>query len=253
MRRFDPTVILGPLPIIGVVLLWAALATWGSTPRALLPSPLDVLLRSLTLLSQPEFLGHIATTLFRLVSGFLIALIIGLGLALLSISSALSRTMINAVVQLLAPIPKIALYPAFILLLGFGHSSKIALVAADAALPIYLAAYQGMRNVDMKLVWAARSAGASTLHCLLFVLFPAALPSILTGCRIAMIISCIVVFLSEMISSTEGLGYYLIDAARNFRTIDMFVPIILISALGLSLSVGFSSLRRRLLVGYPEG
>lgn len=252
MKRFDSAIVLGALPIIGVIVLWAALATWGSMPRALLPSPLDVLLRLLTLLPQPEFLGHVGTTLFRLVSGFTIALTAGLALALLSISSAVSRTMVNAMVQLLAPIPKIALYPAFILILGFGHSSKIALVAADAALPIYLAAYQGMRNVDMKLVWAARSAGASSLHCLLFVMLPAALPSILTGCRVAMIISCIVVFLSEMISSTEGLGYYLIDAARNFRTVDMFVPIILISILGLSLSAGFNVLRCRLLVGYPE-
>lgn len=252
MRRFDTAVILGALPIIGVIALWATLAVWGSVPRALLPSPLDVLSRALTLLSQPEFLGHIATTLFRLVSGFVIALIMALALALLSISSAVSRTMVNAVVRLLAPVPKIALYPAFVLILGFGHASKIALVAADAALPIYLAAYQGMRSVDMKLIWTARSAGASSLHCLLLVMLPAALPSILTGCRVAMIIACIVTFLAEMISSTEGLGYYLIDAARNFRTVDMFVPIIFISILGLSLSTGFNALRRRLLRGHSE-
>ena len=61
----------------------------------------------------------------------------------------------------------------------------------------------------------------------------AALPSILTGCRIGLVISCIVVFLSEMISSTDGLGQLLVRAARNFQTVDMFVPIIAISALGL--------------------
>lgn len=242
----------GILPIAGLILLWAWLAQAGVAPKALLPSPWDVALRTVEMLRTPEFLGHIGTTLFRLVSGFLIGLAAGTALALLSVSSDTLQTVVNAFVRILAPLPKIALYPVMILVLGFGHSSKIALVAIEAAFPVYLATYQGMRNVDVKLVWAARSAGATPLHCLLFVLLPAALPSILTGARVAMIISCIVVFLSEMMSSTEGLGYVLIDAARNFRTLDMFVPIILISALGLSLGAGFSWLRKKLLVGYPS-
>ncbi|WP_134680314.1 ABC transporter permease [Paracoccus ravus] len=244
--------LIGLVPILGLVLLWGWLAASGMAPRALLPSPVDVVQRLFELLADPDFLAQIGTTLFRLVSGFLIALVLGTVLAVLSASSEVTQTAVNAFVRILAPLPKIALYPAMILILGFGHSSKIALVVIEAAFPIYLATYQGMRNVDKKLVWAARSAGASRLHCLLFVMLPAAAPSILTGARVALVISCIVVFLSEMMSSTEGLGYVLIDAARNFRTIDMFVPIILISALGLGLGAGLSALRRKLLVGYPQ-
>lgn len=244
--------LIGALPIIGLILLWAAIVAADVAPRALLPSPLDVAGRTLTQLGDPAFLSHVGTTLFRLVSGFAIGLSIGLVLALVSISGRATQTVVNAFVRILAPLPKIALYPAIILILGFGHSSKIALVAIEAAFPVYLAAYQGMRNVDEKLVWVARSAGASPWQSLLFVILPAAAPSILTGARIAMIISCIVVFLSEMMSSTEGLGYVLIDAARNFRTLDMFVPIILISALGLGLGGAFAWARGRLLAGYPQ-
>jgi ABC-type nitrate/sulfonate/bicarbonate transport system permease component len=94
--------------------------------------------------------------------------------------------------------------------------------------------------------------GVSRLKTLFTVVLTAALPSILTGCRISLVISCIVVFLSEMISSTEGLGYLLVRAARNFQTVDMFVPIIAISALGLILNAGFNLVRARLLVGFPE-
>lgn len=252
MRRLTSSALLGALPIAGLILLWAWLAASGAAPKALLPSPWDVALRTAEMLRDPEFITHVVTTLFRLVSGFLIGLGAGTALAVVSISSDTLQTGVNAFVRILAPLPKIALYPVMILVLGFGHSSKIALVAIEAAFPVYLATYQGMRNVDTKLVWAARSAGATPLHCLLFVMLPAALPSILTGARVAMIISCIVVFLSEMMSSTEGLGYVLINAARNFRTVDMFVPIILISALGLSLGAGFSWVRRKLLVGYPQ-
>ena len=70
-------------------------------------------------------------------------------------------------------------------------------------------------------------------RCLFTVVLPAALPSILTGCRIGLVISCIVVFLAEMITSTDGLGHLLVRAARNFQTVDMFVPLITISLLGL--------------------
>ena len=92
----------------------------------------------------------------------------------------------------------------------------------------------------------------SHARCLFSVVLRAALPSILTGCRISLIIACIVVFLAEMITSTDGLGHVLVRAARNFQTVDMFVPIIAISLLGLLLNAGFNVLRGRLLIGYPE-
>ena len=166
-----------------------------------------------------------------------------------------SRTfgaLLRPVVRVLAPVPKIALYPAFILILGFEHASKIALVAADATFPILLATYQGTSAVEPKLVWSALAAGTSRRKALFTVVLPAALPSVLTGCRIGLVISCIVVFLAEMITSTNGLGHLLIYAARSFETVDMFVPLITISLLGLALNAGFNALQRRLLIGFPE-
>lgn len=252
MTRLHPSNLIGAIPILALILIWAWAANAGIAPRALLPSPWDVAKRATEMLADPDFRSNIGVTLFRLVSGFAIGLLAGTALALLAVSGAFIQTVVNAFVRILAPLPKIALYPVMILVLGFGHESKIALVAIEAAFPVYLATWQGMRNVDEKLIWVARAAGASKLHCLLQVMLPAAAPSVLTGARVAMIISCIVVFLSEMMSSTEGLGYVLIDAARNFRTVDMFVPIILISALGLILGALFSFARNKLLVGYPQ-
>jgi ABC-type nitrate/sulfonate/bicarbonate transport system permease component len=78
------------------------------------------------------------------------------------------------------------------------------------------------------------------------------LPSVLTGARIGLVIACIVVFLAEMITSTDGLGHLLVLAARNFRTVDMFVPLISISLMGLALNAAFNALRARLLRGFPE-
>ena len=160
--------------------------------------------------------------------------------------------MVKPLVRVLAPLPKVALYPAMILILGFDDASKIALVAADAVFPILLATYQGTAAVDTKLVWSARAAGSSRARALFKIVLMAALPSVLTGCRIGLIISCIVVFLAEMITSTDGLGYLLVRAGRNFQTVDMFVPLISISILGLTLNAAFNALRRGCCADLPR-
>ncbi len=243
---------IGLLPIGLAIVLWFGLTTFGSVPPALLPAPQAVFLRLFQLLGDPQFLVHCTVTLFRLFSGFAIAAVMGIAIGLAAAGSSGIADVMTPIVRVLAPLPKVALYPAFVLTLGFDHSSKIALVVADALFPILLATYQGAIAVEPKLVWSARAAGVAPLRCLFTVVLRAALPSILTGCRVSLVISCIVVFLAEMITSTDGLGHFLVRAARSFHTVDMFVPIITISLLGLLLDAGFAAASRRLLVGFPD-
>jgi NitT/TauT family transport system permease protein len=243
---------IGLVPILLLLALWEGLTAFHIAPPTLLPAPGRVFARVLQLLGDPTFLEHCAITLYRLFCGFSLAVVVGVALGIAGAGSVLIGALMRPVIRVLAPVPKIALYPAFILTLGFDHSSKIALVFVDAVFPILLATYQGAQAVEPKLVWSARAMGVSRLKCLFTVVLTAALPSILTGCRIGLVISCIVVFLAEMISSTDGLGQLLVRAARNFQTVDMFVPIIAISALGLMLNFAFNLLRARLLVGFPE-
>jgi ABC-type nitrate/sulfonate/bicarbonate transport system permease component len=242
----------GLLPLALIFTLWFVLATFGFAPASLLPAPQTVLLRLAALLADPQFLGHCAVTLFRLFTGFVIAAALGIAIGIAAAGNRAISTAVTPLVRVLAPLPKIALYPAFVLTLGFEHASKIALVVCDAVFPILLATYQGAIAVEPKLAWSARAAGVSRTRCLFSVVLRAALPSIMTGCRVGLVISCIVVFLSEMITSTDGLGHVLVRAARNFQTVDMFVPIIVISLLGLALNAAFNALRARLLIGYPE-
>jgi ABC-type nitrate/sulfonate/bicarbonate transport system permease component len=250
-RRLSELAI-GLIPILILLGLWQYLTAFKIAPPTLLPPPGVVFTRFFYLLGDPTFLGHAATTLYRLFWGFGLAVVVGVGLGIAAAGSPAIGALLRPLIRVLAPVPKIALYPAFILTLGFDHSSKIALVFADALFPILLATYQGAISVEPKLVWSARAMGVSRLKSLFTVVLTASLPSILTGCRISLVISCIVVFLSEMISSTDGLGQLLVRAARNFQTVDMFVPIIAISALGLILNAAFNALRAWLLVGFPE-
>jgi NitT/TauT family transport system permease protein len=244
--------LIGVIPIALIIGIWQAIAASGLAPPSLLPAPAAVFARLVQQLGSPAYLDHVATTLFRLFTGFAIAVVIGVTIGLAATGSRAVEGVVRPLVRVLAPVPKIALYPAFILTLGFENASKIALVVADAAFPILLATHQGTSAVEPKLAWSARAAGTSPLLCLVTVVLPAALPSVLTGCRIALVISCIVVFLAEMITSTDGLGHLLVRASRSFQTIDMFVPLITISLLGLLLNVGFNALRARLLIGFPE-
>jgi len=245
-------VAIGVLPIALILALWQGLSVSGAAPAVILPPPTVVFVRLFQQFGNPQYWDNAATTLLRLFAGFSIAVVIGVSLGLAATGSRTVEALVRPLVRVLAPLPKVALYPAMILILGFDHASKITLVAADALFPILLSTYYGASMVEQKLIWSAMAAGTPRRQILFKVVLPAAMPSILTGCRIGLVISCIVVFLAEMITSTDGLGHMLVRAARNFQTVDMFVPLISISILGLTLNAAFNMLRAWLLHGFPE-
>jgi ABC-type nitrate/sulfonate/bicarbonate transport system permease component len=252
IARRTGEVAIGILPIAMILAVWHGIAVSGLAPAVILPPPGAVFARLLQQFGTTQYWDAFATTLFRLFAGFAIAVVLGVSLGLAATGSRTVESLLKPLVRVLAPLPKVALYPAMILILGFDHASKITLVAADALFPILLATYQGTAAVEPKLVWSARAAGTSQRAALFKIVLIAAMPSVLTGCRIGLIISCIVVFLAEMITSTDGLGYVLVRAGRNFQTVDMFVPLISISILGLTLNAAFNMLRAYLLRGFPE-
>lgn len=245
-------VLLGLAPIAFLLAVWQGLVSFGFAPVTLLPPPGLVFGRLLQQLVTATFQQEIAATLFRLFAGFLLAVVLGVSIGIAAAASPAVNSVVRPIVRVLAPLPKVALYPALLLLLGFGHESKITLVAADALFPILLSTYFGASTVEQKLIWSAMAAGTPRREILLKVVLPAAMPSILTGCRIGLVISCIVVFLAEMITSTDGLGHVLVTAARTFQAVDMFVPLITISLLGLILNALLQAVRSYLLRGFPE-
>ena len=251
-RAVTTDLLFGSVPIALLIAVWQALVSFGYAPVTLLPPPGLVFVRLAQQLVTGAFQNEIGATLFRLFAGFLIAVVLGVGIGLAAAASPLINAVVRPIVRVLAPLPKVALYPALLLLLGFNHGSKITLVAADALFPILLSTYYGASTVEQKLIWSAMAAGTPRREILFKVVLPAAAPSVLTGCRIGLVISCIVVFLAEMITSTDGLGHVLVTAARTFQVVDMFVPLITISLLGLILNGLLQAVRSYLLRGFPE-
>jgi ABC-type nitrate/sulfonate/bicarbonate transport system permease component len=181
--RRSGEIAIGILPIALVIALWHAIAMSGIAPAVLLPPPAAVFARLLEQAGNPLFLEQVGITLFRLFAGFSIALVVGVTLGVAATGSKLIESLIKPLVRVLAPLPKVALYPAMVLILGFDDASKIALVVADAVFPILLATWQGTSAVDTKLVWSARAAGCPSRRALFTVVLMAALPSVLTGCH----------------------------------------------------------------------
>ena len=151
-RGLTTDVLLGVVPIALAVAVWQAISSFGYAPVTLLPPPGLVFARlAQQLLTSSSYQQAIAVTLFRLFAGFSIAVVLGVGVGLAAAASPAVNAVVRPIVRVLAPLPKVALYPALLLLLGFGHESKITLVAADALFPILLSTYFGASMVEQKL------------------------------------------------------------------------------------------------------
>lgn len=240
---------LAGLPVLLVLLGWELACRAGRISPALLPAPSTIATRAAVLLTDPDFLVQLGITMRRLAAGFSLALVGGATLGIVSSLWRASRLALAALIGLLAPLPKIALYPALLLTLGFADASKVALVFVDAVFPVLIATSQAVRRVDSRLLWSAAAMGSSPARALVRVVLPSCLPAIVTGARVSAVIACIVVLLSEMLASTDGLGHVLVAASRSFRTADMFVPVGIMSLTGFALDKALGAVARRVAHG----
>ena len=150
------------------------------------------------------------------------------------------------------PIPKIALFPVFTYIFGIGTPSKIAFTFLECLYPIVVTCYFGFRGVQTQLVWTAQNCGAGRMTVLRRVIFPAAMPAIFSGLRIALPVAIIVVVLTEMIGDSIGLGYYITIWSTRFRFANVYAAIIVIGICGLVLDQALLVLRRRLVYWQRE-
>ena len=159
-RAVTTDILLGMVPIALLVGLWQAIdlvRLCASDVAAAARRRCSCVWRSNS--ATATFQQEIGATLFRLFAGFSIAVMLGVGIGLAAAVSPAVNAVVRPLVRVLAPLPKVALYPALLLLLGFGHESKITLVAADALFPILLSTYYGASMVEQKLIWSAMAAG----------------------------------------------------------------------------------------------
>jgi ABC-type nitrate/sulfonate/bicarbonate transport system permease component len=149
------------------------------------------------------------------------------------------------------PMPKISFLPIFILWFGIFDLSKITMTVFAAVFPVLTATWAATEQVDRYLVWSARNMGVGRQRLFWEVVVPAATPEILTGLQVALPVALIVVIVSEMLMGGYGLGAAMITRARFADSVGVFAGIVEIAAVGLVAIKTMERLRRRLLVWHP--
>src|ERR1700691_883443 len=228
-----------PLLATGLLLaLWHYSVIWTATK--VFPSPLVVEKGLAQLLHRHVLWAAIGDSLRRVAIGFALATVVGIPLGLALCWYPALNQVVNPVIQILRPISPIAWIPVAILFFGVGERPAVFLIFLSAFFPILVACVSGVSNVPLIFRRAGRNFGLSPTQVLAKVVFPAALPQILIGLRIALGVAWLVVVAAEMIAVDSGLGYLVIDSRNSGKRYDLVVAAMLvIGVIGLTLDIGF--------------
>lgn len=222
----------GLLPLL-LLLLWWALARANWLPAGSLPTPYTVVKTFGTLFSH-DLWGQIGDSLSLAAFGLSIGVTLGFSLGLMSGLSRIGEELFDAPLQMLRTVPFLALIPLFIVWMGIGVLPKVALITLATTFPMYINTAAAMRNVDRKVVEAARSYGLHGIRLVREVIFPLSLPGLLTGLRFSLSISVLALVGAETIASNGGIGYLINQAEQFQETNIVFCGVIIYAALGLS-------------------
>jgi len=231
--RLEP--ILLPLAVAVVFVLgWHFAVKW--TGSDIFPTPEMVVTGTVELARKGVLLKYVVASLFRVTTGYLLAVFIGIPLGLLMGWFGGARLALNPAIQVLRPISPIAWIPIAILWFGVSDLAPIFLIFLASLFPITTAAMAAVQNIQLVYIRAARNFGIKGLALFKKVVFPAALPQILTGLRLALGVAWLVVVAAEMIAVNSGLGYLIIDARNAGKRYDLVVAgMVLIGLIGLGL------------------
>jgi NitT/TauT family transport system permease protein len=221
------------LAISAFLLIWELAPRFGLAEPAFLPPLSEVLRTGVELIANGQLVSHVQASLSRSLVGFGLAILYAVPLGLAIGWYRPFASVVSPLLEALRNTAALALLPVFILLLGIGESSKIALVIYSCSFPILLNTIAGVRNVDPLLIKSARTMGLAPLQLFRKVILPAAVPTVFVGIRLAGAYSLLVLVAAEMIGAKAGLGYLIIYAQYNFQIPNMYVGILSLTIIGL--------------------
>src|SRR5918992_5457810 len=237
----------------GLLFMLCLGAAWELIGQAQWINPLVVppLSKILRVFSELSWSGQIPlqiiVSLKRAAIGYLFAALVFIPLGILMGLSQRVYRMFEVVIELLRPVPPPVVIPVAMLFFGLEDEMKIFVILFSCAWPILLNTIDGVRNVDRVLLDTARTFGLPQRKIIWQVILPASLPQIMTGLRVSLPIMLILVVISEMVGSTDGIGYFILDSQRRFRVAQMYAGMLALALLGYSLNQVFNLLHRRLL------
>ena len=242
-----------PLISFGFVLgLWSLVGLSGAIPEAIFPTPWSVWLATVEMWDNGSLQSDLRVSLGRAGIGFVIGATLGVFLGLLTGRVALVRTLLNPFLNLLRPIPAIALVPVAIVWFGIGEGSKYFVVSYTVFLTVWFNTHHGMQYVPETYLRAARSLGATRLREFLTVVLPAAAPHIFAGIRLGVALAFLSLVAAELSGASSGLGFRLQEARQYVRTDRMSSLLIILGILGATADLVVHWIGRK-LVHWEQG
>jgi ABC-type nitrate/sulfonate/bicarbonate transport system permease component len=226
------------LPVIVFFILWELIARFNqqlSLFNPLFLPPLTMILSDGWELAKTGIIADsVLHSTIRILVGFSLGSVAAVLLGVLISRSQLAENWISPILNLIGPVPALALLPIFIIWFGIGELPKILLIAWTTLIPVLLYTLDGLKSVKPTLIRSALSLGAKERQIFARVILPSAIPSILVGIQVSLGLSFSSLIVSEMMGAKSGLGYIIVDARNYFKISNMFVSIILI---GLEYSI----------------
>ncbi len=237
---------------VALILAWEALAQAGVIPTRVLPAPSAVLETGWHLIETGDLQSNLLVSFLRALSGLTIGTVVGLTFGVIVGFSRLGDAVFDRSLQMVRAVPFFAILPMIIIWFGVGEAGKLFLVSKAVMFPIYLNTVLGIRQVDPKLLELARISKLTQRETIFRIILPGALPSILSGFRMAITISWLALIVAETIGARSGLGYLATDAREYLRTDVIVLTIIIYAVIGILSDVVARKLEASLLSWHPN-
>lgn len=238
--------------LVGLAIAWQLAATLANDPVNW-PTFTRVIGRfwDLWATTPTAWTDSVAPSLVRLLVGWLLAVGIGVVAGTLVGLSAAIREMVDPVAAFLRSIPPPALLPLFIVLLGIGDGMKVAMIAFGVVWPILLNTADGVASVEPLQRETGRVYRIGFREELTRIILPSAAPKIFAGLRVSLSIAVILMVISEMVATVNGVGFELVQAQRAFRSLDVWATIVLLGLLGYTLNAILGAIEGHVLSWHP--
>ncbi|WP_151445951.1 ABC transporter permease [Lacisediminimonas profundi] len=226
-----------------VLAAWEALVHLLKVRPIMLPPPSAIFKE---LISEPVwYAGHAWYTLLTTMAGFVLSVVFGVAIAMLLVGSRWFESAVYPLIIAMNSVPKVAIAPLFVIWMGTGAEPKIAIAFLIAVFAIIVDTVHGLRSVPGDILDMGRVLKGSTLDFFFKVRLPCALPSILTGMKVAISLALVGAIVGEFVSSQRGLGYVIMSAQGTFDTARVFAAMFLLSLMGIVLFGALAWIEKR--------
>jgi L-asparagine transporter-like permease/ABC-type proline/glycine betaine transport system permease subunit len=229
-----------------IVLLWSGLETMGYINPITLPAPATIAATTVSMLKDGSLQQQLLISIIRVLEGYFLACGLGIALGIVIGLSKKMNKMLDLIIQILRPIPPIGWIPLAILWFGIGETSKVFIIFLGGFFVILINVIDGIRQVDYKLIEVAKVLEIPRFRMIATLIIPAALPNIFTGMRVALAACWACVVAAELVASSSGIGYMIMNA-RQFSMSDVvIVGMLSIGVIGKCMDVALKQVERKI-------